>query len=81
MKKGLSHLDAEVVVWFSSAYICTTESQNAAKKYTLKLKFARISTKKRSYRQIINGKGVFFTYYLFVYFCSALNETAPFFFV
>ena len=29
---GLSHLDAEVVNWFSSAYKCTTESQFAAKK-------------------------------------------------
>jgi len=32
--KGLSHLDAEVVVWFSSAYKGTPESQNAAKKHT-----------------------------------------------
>jgi len=32
--QGLSHLDAEVVVWFSSAYKGTPESQNAAKKHT-----------------------------------------------
>jgi len=34
MSMGLSHLDAEVVVWFSSAYKGTPESQNAAKKHT-----------------------------------------------
>ena len=32
IQKGLSHLDAEVVNWFSSAYACTSESQFAAKK-------------------------------------------------
>ena len=31
---GLSHLDAEVVIWFSSAYKGTPESQSTAKKYT-----------------------------------------------
>ena len=30
---GLSHLDAEGVVSFSSAYIGTTESENATKNY------------------------------------------------
>ena len=30
----LSHLDAEVVIWFSSAYKGTAESQSTAKKYT-----------------------------------------------
>ena len=30
--KGLLHLDAEVVNWFSSAYKCTIESQVATKK-------------------------------------------------
>jgi hypothetical protein len=30
--KGLSHLDVEGAVWFSSAYKGTAESQNAAKK-------------------------------------------------
>jgi len=33
-KKGLSHLDAEVVIGFSSAYKGTPESQSTAKKYT-----------------------------------------------
>jgi hypothetical protein len=32
MEKGLAHLDAEGVVWFSSAYNGTPESQNATKK-------------------------------------------------
>ncbi len=32
--KGLLHLDAEVVIWFSSAYKGTPESQSAAKKHT-----------------------------------------------
>ena len=74
---GLSHLDAEVVVWFSSAYRCMTESQNAAKKYTLKLKFVRNSTQKRSCRQIFNGKVIFFTYYLFIrvfLFCAKCDS-------
>ena len=31
--KGLSHSDAEVVIWFSSAYKGTPESQSAAKKH------------------------------------------------
>jgi len=34
-KCELIGLDAEVVIWFSSAYICTPESQSAAKKHTL----------------------------------------------
>ena len=29
---GLSHLDAEGVIWFSSLYECTAESQSATKK-------------------------------------------------
>ena len=32
--KGLSHLDAEDVVSFSSAYKSTPEGENAAKNYT-----------------------------------------------
>ena len=31
-KKGLSNLDAEGVIWFSSAYEGTPESQSATKK-------------------------------------------------
>ena len=33
-KLGLLHSDAEVVIWFSSAYKGTPESQSAAKKHT-----------------------------------------------
>ena len=33
-EKGLSHSDAEVVIWFSSAYKGTPEGQSAAKKHT-----------------------------------------------
>ena len=32
-ERGLSHSDAEVVIWFSSAYKGTPESQSAAKKH------------------------------------------------
>ena len=34
--RGLSHSDAEVVIWFSSAYKGTPEGQSAAKKHTYK---------------------------------------------
>ena len=36
IKKGLSHLDTEVVFLFSSAYKGTPEGKNAAKNYTQK---------------------------------------------
>ena len=43
---GLSQFDAEAVVSTSSPYKGTAEVENAAKKYTLKLKSVRISTEK-----------------------------------
>ena len=70
--KGLSQLDAEAVVSTSSPYKGTAEVENAAKKYTLKLKFVRISTEKPLLRSFSDSKsGSFFMIYFCVFlFCA-----------
>ena len=58
--KGLSHLDAEVVISLSSSYQCTTESEIAAKKSHKKRKsvgktdgFRRIKDKILKFHRIL----------------------------
>ena len=75
--KGLSHLDVEGVVWFSSAYGGTPESQNATKKPH---KMGKTAEFFGGFLHLKMQNYIIKLYFVFAFeggFCSTLNESAP----
>ena len=75
---GLSQLNAEGVIWHSSPTKSTAESQSATKKYNLIIEIRKNFYLKTAFTiNFLTAKAVSCFFFMILYFCSALNETAP----